>query len=74
MQHLEAKASTVWFDQENLCVAFYDGRQLLVPLAYFPRLLNATSQQRNRYELSGGGMGIHWDEIDEDITNCQDVI
>jgi hypothetical protein len=67
-QDLEAKASTVWFDQENLCVAFYDGRQLFVPLAYFPRLLNATAQQRNQYELSGGGMGIHWDEIDEDIS------
>lgn len=43
-QYLEAKASKVWFDQENLCVAFYDGRQLSVPLAYFPRLLNATAQ------------------------------
>lgn len=66
--NIEAKASRVWFDQENLCVAFYDGRQLFVPLAYFPRLLNATAQQRNQYELSGGGMGIHWDEIDEDIS------
>jgi hypothetical protein len=65
---IEAKASKVWFDQENLCVAFYDRRQLFVPLAYFPRLLNATAQQRNQYELSSGGMGIHWDEIDEDIS------
>jgi hypothetical protein len=45
------------------------GRQLFVPLAYFLRFLNATAaQQRNQYELSGGGMGIHWDEIDEDIS------
>ncbi len=65
---IEAKASKFWFDQENLCIAFYDGRQLIVPLTHFPRLLNATEHQRNQYELSGGGMGIHWDEIDEDIS------
>ncbi len=65
---IEAKASKVWCDNENLCVALYDGRQLFVPLAYFPRLLNATPQQRNHYELSGGGTGIHWDDIDEDLS------
>lgn len=66
--NIEAKASKVWCDNDNLCVALYDGRQLFVPLAYFPRLLKATPQQRMHYELSGGGMGIHWDEIDEDIS------
>ena len=66
--HIEAKASKVWFDNENLCVALFDGRQLFVPLVYFPRLLNATPQQRIHYELSGGGTGIHWDEIDEDLS------
>ena len=65
---IEAKASRVWCDNENLCVALYDGRQLFVPLAYFPRLLKATPQQRTHYELSGGGIGIHWDELDEDIS------
>ena len=66
--NIEAKASKVWCDSENLCVALYDGRQLFVPLAYFPRLLKATPQQRTRYELSGGGTGIHWDELDEDLS------
>ena len=66
--NIEAKASNVWCDNDNLCVALYDGRQLFVPLAYFPRLLNATPQQRGHYELSGGGTGIHWDEIDEDLS------
>ena len=66
--NIEAKASTVWCDEKNLCVSLYDGRQLFVPLAYFPRLLQATPQQRNQYELSGGGIGIHWDELDEDIS------
>ena len=45
-----------------------DGRRLGVPLAYFPRLLKASPEQRNRYELSGAGSGIHWDELDEDIS------
>jgi len=39
-----------------------------VPLTYFPRLLNSSSEQRNKFELSGGGTGIHWEEIDEDIS------
>jgi len=66
--NIEAKASKVWCDNENLCVLLYDGRQLFVPLAYFPRLLNATPQQRSQCEISGGGAGLHWDEIDEDIS------
>ena len=64
----EASASKVWFDKENMWVALTDGRQLSIPLVYFPRLLNATPEQRNNYELSGGGTGIHWEEIDEDIS------
>ena len=63
----EANASKVWFDKENMWVALTDGRQLSIPLLYFPRLLNATPEQRNNYELSGG-TGIHWEEIDEDIS------
>ena len=64
----EASGSKVWFDKENMWVALTDGRQLSIPLLYFPRLLNATPEQRNNYELSGGGTGIHWEEIDEDIS------
>lgn len=63
-----AAAKRVWFDDANIWLELTDGRQLSVPLAYFPRLLRATSNQRERYELSGGGTGIHWDEIDEDIS------
>ncbi len=55
--HIEAKASNVWCNDENLYIALYDGRQLSVPLAYFPRLLHASPQQRSHYELSGGGLG-----------------
>lgn len=64
----EANATKIWFDNENMWVALTDGRQLSIPLLYFPRLLNATPEQRSNYELSGGGTGIHWEEIDEDIS------
>ncbi len=64
----EAGASKVWFDEDNLWVALHDGRQLSVPLSYFPRLLKATSTQRAKYEFSGLGTGIHWEELDEDIS------
>ena len=45
-----------------------DARQLGVPLLYFPRLLKATPEQRNCYEISGGGTGLHWEALDEDIS------
>ncbi|MFQ5730161.1 MAG: DUF2442 domain-containing protein, partial [Waddliaceae bacterium] len=63
----EASANRVWFDRENMWVSLTDGRQLSIPLAYFPRLLNATPKQRESVEMSGGGTGLHWEEIDEDI-------
>jgi len=49
-------------------VELADGRQLGVPLAYFPRLLQATPSQRRNYTASGGGAGLHWDDLDEDIS------
>lgn len=64
---VEARAQKVWFDEYNLWIMFTDGRQMSVPLAYFPRLHNATSSQRDNFEISGGGIGLHWDELDEDI-------
>lgn len=65
---IEASASKVWFDNENMWVALRDGRQLSVPLVYFPRLSNAKPAQRKKFEISGGGTGLHWDELDEDIS------
>ena len=61
-------AVSVRCDDESLWVTLADGRQLGVPLAYFPRLLRATPEQRAAYELSGGGRGIHWEALDEDIS------
>ena len=65
---IEARAQKIWIDDENLWLLLTDGRQLSVPLVYFPRLLKATPEQRQHFETSGGGQGIHWDEIDEDIS------
>ncbi|MBK8269987.1 MAG: DUF2442 domain-containing protein [Planctomycetes bacterium] len=61
-------ASRVWFDANSLWLELRDGRQLSVPLAYFPRLQNATVKQRAKFEMSGGGTGLHWDDLDEDIS------
>jgi len=62
------KAQRIWFDDDNLWVELTDGRQIGVPLAYFPRLLQGSSEQRNKWEMSGGGTGLHWEELDEDIS------
>jgi hypothetical protein len=63
----DAIATNVSFDSDNMWVELADGRKLGVPLAYFPRLLNATLRQRRSYIISGGGTGLHWEDIDEDI-------
>ena len=65
---LEALASSVSFDADNMWVELTDGRQLGVPLAYFPRLAKASPAQRKKYLISGGGIGLHWDDLDEDIS------
>lgn len=65
---LKALAASVWFDSDSMWVELTDGRQLGVPLAYFPRLAKATATQCKNNSISGGGRGLHWDEIDEDIS------
>ncbi|PRY33966.1 uncharacterized protein DUF2442 [Spirosoma oryzae] len=58
----------VWFDAEHIYVELNDGRIIGSPLAWFPRLQKATPAQRNRFDLVAGGYGIHWEELDEDLT------
>ncbi len=62
-----ALATALHFDDDNLWVEFADGRRLAVPLAYLPLLRNATPAQQMKYVISGGGTGLHWEELDEDI-------
>ncbi len=61
-------ANSVRFDEAMMWVSLADGRQLGVPLAFFPRLMKATPEQRQAFVISGGGLGLHWDELDEDIS------
>ena len=65
---LEPLAESVSFDAKHMWVSLRDGRQVGVPLAYFPRLMAASRSQRKKYIISGGGIGLHWEELDEDIS------
>jgi hypothetical protein len=61
-------AENVIITEDTLNVDLSDGRTISVPLNWFPRLLHATQKQRNNWRLIGRGHGIHWDDIDEDIS------
>jgi hypothetical protein len=61
-------AESVFFSEDSLTVRLDDGRSLSVPLAWYPRLLHGTQAERENYELIGEGEGIHWPELDEDIS------
>ncbi len=63
----EVKAVEVSCTSDALSVVLNDGRMVSVPLAWFPRLLDATLKQRAEWEFIGGGIGIHWEAVDEDI-------
>ena len=58
----------VHFTEDTLSVDLVDGRTITVPLAWYPRLLHATPEQRQIWQISGGGFGIHWPDIDEDLS------
>jgi hypothetical protein len=62
------QARIIRFSSDMMWVDLADGRQPGVPLAYFPRLLHASPAQREKYTISGGGTGLHWDDLDEDIS------
>ena len=60
-------ATEVWFKDLQMIVRLDDGREIAVPIDWFPRLRDATEKERNDWRLIGGGEGIHWKTIDEDI-------
>ena len=64
----EAAAETVSVTEDTLTVHLADGRTLSVPLAWYPRLLHGSSKERRRWRLIGKGEGIHWPDLDEDIS------
>jgi hypothetical protein len=61
------RAESVEVGQDELTVRLVDGRRISVPLTWYPRLLHATREQRAHWELLGGGEGIHWPDVDEDL-------
>jgi Protein of unknown function (DUF2442) len=63
-----ARARGLRLDEEMLYVQLDDGREVGVPIAWFPRLADATKEQRGRWEFIGRGVGIHWPDVDEDIS------
>jgi len=72
MRTLEPKAGekikAVRIDEDTLTVDLVDGRTVSTPLAWYPRLLHATAEQRNNFVISGAGFGIHWPDVDEDLS------
>lgn len=62
---MSTAANSVRFDEDSMWVELSDGRSIVVPLTWLPRLLHATAKQRERVEFSA--QGLHWEEIDEDV-------
>ncbi len=64
----DERVADVMFSKDTLSVSLRDGRTISVPLAWYPRLLAATTAARKNWQVAGGGYGIHWPEIDEDLS------
>ena len=65
---ISVRAKKVSFDRDTMWVDLDDGRSLGVPLAWFPRLMHASAEQRENYRISYSGNGLHWNDLDEDIS------
>jgi hypothetical protein len=61
-------AQKLRFDDDTMWVGLTDGRCLGVPYQYFPKLAAASAEERSKYIISGGGIGLHWEDLDEDIS------
>jgi hypothetical protein len=64
----EAKAQNVTITEDTLAVDLTDGRAISVPLAWYPRLIHASEEERNNWRLIGNKEGVHWPDLDEDIS------
>lgn len=64
----DERVAGVEITDDTLSVSLMDGRTISVPLAWYPRLLGATGKQRKNWQIAGGGYGIHWPDIDEDLS------
>lgn len=64
----DERVKNVQLSEETISVELMDGRVITVPLVWYPKLFKATPEQRKKWEICGGGYGIHWEEIDEDLS------
>jgi hypothetical protein len=64
----DERVRAVSFTEDSLVVDLMDGRSISVPLVWFPRLLNASETERNNWRISAAGYGIHWPDVDEDLS------
>ncbi len=64
----EARAQQVTISEDSLAVDLVDGRTIIVPLVWYPRLWHGTPEERGRFELLGDGTLIHWPDLDEDLS------
>ena len=68
VKHKPAIAKDLWFSDKKLFVQLNDGREIGVPIEWFPKLRNASEEELQNWRLIGGGIGIHWESLDEDIS------
>ena len=64
----DERVKGVQVTEDTVSVSLMDGRIISVPLVWYPRLFNATPEQRKNWQICGGGYGIHWPDIDEDLS------
>jgi Protein of unknown function (DUF2442) len=62
------RVKDVRVSEDTVSVDLFDGRTITVPLAWYPRLLHASPEQRANWRIAGAGYGIHWPDLDEDLT------
>ena len=65
---IDPKAVDIWFTDDMLYVRLEDGREIGTPLEWFPKLRDGSIEQKNNWRLIGNGIGIHWEDLDEDIS------
>ena len=68
MFSVDERVKDVRFTEDTISVNLMDGRTIAVPMAWYPRLLNASPEQLTQWEICGGGYGIHWEALDEDLS------
>jgi len=64
----DERVASVSFTADSLCVSLRDGRTISVPLAWYPKLMRASHDQLANWKIAGGGYGIHWPDLDEDLS------